>query len=49
MREFLQQAAKEVFKDEDVWQKYVRSGEILFFYGLECWSLEKANICNLLI
>ena len=30
MREFLQQAAKEVFKDEDIWQKYVRSGETNF-------------------
>lgn len=30
MREFLQQAAKEAFKDDDIWQKYVRSGEILF-------------------
>ena len=28
MREFLKQAAKEVFTDkEDIWQKYVRSGE----------------------
>ena len=30
MREFLQQAAKEVFKDEDIWQKYARSGETNF-------------------
>ena len=30
MREFLQQAAKEVFKDEDIWQKYARSGETSF-------------------
>ena len=28
MREFLQQAAKEVFKDEDIWHKYVTSGEL---------------------
>ena len=30
MREFLQQAAKEGFKDNNIWQKYVRSGEISF-------------------
>ena len=29
MREFLQQAAKEVFRDQsDVWYKYIRSGEV---------------------
>ena len=29
MREFLQQAAKEVFEEQpDVWHKYVRSGEV---------------------
>ena len=32
MREFLQQAAKESFKDQpDVWHKYVRSGEKCVF------------------
>lgn len=33
MREFLQQAAKESFKDQPaVWHKYVRSGEVLRFH-----------------
>lgn len=30
MREFFQQAAKEVFTDKDIWHKYVRSGEMEF-------------------
>ena len=29
MKEFLQQAAKEVLNDEDIWQKYVISGELI--------------------
>lgn len=46
MREFLQQAAKEVFKDEDVWQKYVRSGEILFFMGQSAERWKKLISAN---
>ena len=38
MKEFLQQAAKEVLNDEDIWQKYVISGKLIQSMQFLCCS-----------
>ena len=38
MKEFLQQAAKEVLNDEDIWQKYVISGKLIQSMKFLCCS-----------